>query len=137
MTEKLETKKNKDRADIRKIFMTYVRPHLDSRTKKEAARHATGLEIGTLDGMIYYGAGGIEAWQKLLCYVFQISDQQLDSILIEIKEWLKKRSKPTPGQLLWSKIGDELTDDERIFFAELARAHKNLKPRFELKQKKN
>jgi hypothetical protein len=122
--------------DVRKVFMTYVRPYLDTRQKKEAARNATELEIGTLDGMIYYGRGGIEAWQSLLTYVFDISDKQLQAVLTEIKEVLRKRIKLTPGQMLWSQVGDELSEDEKIFFAELALAHKRLKPPFEVKQKK-
>jgi hypothetical protein len=43
---------------------------------------------------------------------------------------------PTPGQLLWSQTGEELTDDERVFFSELALVHKRLKPPFEAKQRK-
>lgn len=122
--------------DIRKNFMTYVRPHLDSKAKKEAAKEATGLELSTIDGMLYYGSGGIEAWQKVLCFVFNISDRQLESFLDDLKENLKKRSKPTPGQALWAQVGENLTEDEKIFFAELAKAHKQLKPNFEVKQKK-
>ena len=123
-------------ADIRKTFMVFVRPHLDSKPKKEAARDATGLELGTLDGMIYEGRGGIEAWQKLLSHVFNVTGKQMDAVLTEIKDLLRKRTKLTPGQLLWSQIGDELSEDERVFFGELARAHKHLKPSFEIKQKK-
>lgn len=122
--------------DIRKAFMVYVRPYLDTKAKKQAAKVATGLEVGTIDGMIYHGRGGIEAWQSLLTYVFGINDKQFEAILIEIKDLLRKKIKPTPGQLLWSKVGDELSEDEKIFFAELALAHKNLKPPFEVKQKK-
>lgn len=115
--------------------MAYVRPYLDTKLKKQAAKMATGIEIGSIDGMIYHGRGGIEAWQNLLTYVFNISEKQFETILIEIKDLLQKKVKPTPGQLLWSKTGDELTEDEKIFFSELALAHKRLKPTFELKQK--
>ena len=122
--------------DVRKAFMVYVRPYLDTKAKKQAAKEATGIEVGTIDGMIYHGRGGIEAWQSLLTYVFKISDKQLETVLTEIKDLLRKRIKPTPGQLMWSQTGEELTEDEKIFFSELALAHKKLKPPFELKQKK-
>ncbi len=122
--------------DIRKNFMTYVRPHLDTKAKKEAAKEATGLELSTLDGMLYYGSGGIEAWQKVLCFVFNISDRQLESFLEDLKDNLKKRTKPTIGHTLWSQVGESLTEDEKVFFAELVKTHKQLKPSFEIKQKK-
>ena len=129
-------KQSSESKDIRKVFMTYVRPHLDTKAKKEAAKKATGIELGTLDGMIYYGSGGIEAWQKLLTFVFNISDRQLEVFLGDLKDSLRKRTKVTPGQALWAQVGDDLTEDEKIFFAELARDHKQLKPTFEVKIKK-
>ena len=122
--------------DIRKNFMTYVRPHLDSKSKKEAAKEATGLELSTLDGMVYYGTGGIEAWQKLLCFVFDISDRQFDSFVDDLKKRLKQRAEPSEGEKLWNEVGEMLTEDEKIFFAELARSHKQMKPHFEVKKKK-
>jgi hypothetical protein len=120
-------------SDIRKTFMGLVRPHLNNKEKKYEAKKFTGLELGTLDGMIYDGRGGIEAWQKLLTYVFKISDNEIDQVLLEFKDYLKARIKMTPGELMWAQLGEKLTEDEKIFFCELAKAHKMLKPPFEIK----
>lgn len=123
-------------SDVRKIFMAFVRPYLNSREKKQEAKKRTGLELGTLDGMIYEGRGGIEAWQKLLSYVFDISEKQINNVLLEFKEFLNQRSRRTPGELMWTQLGEQLTEEEKIFFGELAKAHKQLKPPFEIKQSK-
>jgi hypothetical protein len=132
-----ETEKSKlDGSDIRRVLAAFARPHLDTKAKKQAASAATQLSIGAIDGMIYDERGGISAWQNLLSYIFGVTGKRLEIVLEEIKESLRKQSKPSKGQLLWSAVGDELTDDEKIFFAELALAHKRLKPPFEVKQKK-
>jgi hypothetical protein len=123
-------------SDIRKSFMAFVRPHLNNKEKKYEAKKFTGLELGTLDGMIYDGRGGIEAWQKLLAYVFNISESDINHVLLEFKEFLGARIKMSPGELMWTKLGEQLTEDEKIFFCELAKAHKMLKPPFIIKQPK-
>lgn len=127
---------NLETSDVRKTFMAFVRPYLNNKERKQEAKKITGLELGTLDGMIYEGRGGIEAWQKLLTFVFNVSDKQVHCILLEFKEYLFKRSKMTPGQLMWVQLGEQLTDDEKIFFCELAKAHKQLKPPFKITQPK-
>lgn len=123
-------------SDIRKTFMAFVRPHLNNREKKQEASQFTGLELGTLDGMIYDGRGGIEAWQKLLVHVFKLSESDLERVLIEFREFLGARVKMTPGEQMWLTLGEQLNEDEKIFFCELAKAHKMLKPPFIIKQPK-
>jgi hypothetical protein len=123
-------------SDVRKIFMTFVRPYLNSREKKQEVKKRTGLALGTLDGMIYEGRGGIEAWQKLLTCVFELSEKQINIILLEFKVFLNQRSRRTPGELMWTQLGEQLTEEEKIFFGQLAKAHKQLKPPFEIKQSK-
>jgi hypothetical protein len=127
---------NLENSDVRKTFMAFVRPYLNTKEKKQEAKSQTGLELGTLDGMIYEGRGGIESWQKLLAYVFNISDKQLDTTLLEIKKYLAARKKMSPGELMWAQLGEMLNEEEKIFFCELAKAHKQLKPPFEIRKSK-
>ncbi len=123
--------------ELRSVISATLKPFLNSGPKKQSVHKATGVAIKTLEDMAYTGRCGIETLTKVGCYCLDLKPKEFSEFLIHFRDLLNEQTKrPTQGQSMWLKAGDLLTEDEKLFFAGLATAHRELKPSFGIKKKK-
>ena len=120
---KIRQKKNlQDARDVREIIKSLLRPHLTSEASRRRAAEATGLTYNTIGSMLYSeNRGGIRSWQLLFLHVHELDPERWDALLVELKEFLRRRTKMTPGERAWASLGDEMSEDELLYHAEVAR----------------
>ncbi len=127
---------SKNPGQFRDFLRRTVYPYLNTIVKKRDASRETGISEGALDLMLYRGKGGLDAWIKLICFVYGMDSQQLISKLVEIRCMIRKKNKSTPGQIKFLKIMDLLTEDKIVFYSSVIEAVENIKRSLYLKKEK-
>jgi len=80
-----------------------------------------GLEISpsALEAMLYRGSGGMDSWVGLFGALTDLSPEQFDLALTEMREVLKKKRKLSKGDSAWIKRGEALSEDKKLFWDSL------------------
>lgn len=79
----------------------------------------TPITSSSLEGMVYRGEGGLDAWVILYVYLYKLNPKQFMTMLVEIKEVFKSKRKITAGEARWSQLSDQLTEDKRLFWSDI------------------
>ncbi|MEO1171199.1 MAG: hypothetical protein AAFX94_03990 [Myxococcota bacterium] len=110
-------------SDIRLALRDLVRPHLVSEGDRRAAAEATGLSFNTVNSMLYSPSrGGIRAWQLLVMHVHAISAERWIELVSHVRRALATQLKVTAGQKKWGELGDQLSERDLHYYAEVVRA---------------
>lgn len=134
----MKTKKPQDpiAKEFRKMLQALIRRELPDAKSRAQATKATKINPNSLGNMLYDGKGGMDSWVTLLAYCFKLRPTQLEPLFVQIKESLRKQRKLTPDEIAWSKLGDKLSRDRRLFWCEAIQALEDIERKYQ-KPKRN
>lgn len=119
---------------VRRFLQDLAKAKLETEGTKDLVIKDTSISKSSLEAMVYRGEGGLDAWTELLFCLYGISPHQIASLLAEMKNQLRKNKKLSEGQILFSEICDELSEDKRHFWSGIITAAEELKPPFAIKR---
>lgn len=118
---------------VRLFLRGLAKARLTTNKEKEIAEKKTKISKSAIDSMIYHGKGGLNAWTILIAYLYNLSSSQVEQLLTESRELLRKRRKLNEIELKWSNLSEELSEDKKSFWYDLIRA---MDPIYEIRKKK-
>jgi hypothetical protein len=120
---------------VRRFLQSLAKAQLDAEGARESVFKKTNITKSSLEAMLYRGEGGLDSWVELLAHLYHISPQQIVALLAESKNTLKKSQKLTEGQILFSELSDQLSEDKRHFWASVIHTAEGIKAPVNVKKK--
>lgn len=112
---------------VRRFLQDLAKAQLEVDGARESVLKKTTITKSSLEAMLYRGEGGLDAWVELLTHLYNISPQQIIGILAESKNTLRKSQKLTAGQVLFSELSDQLSEDKRHFWGSVIQTAEDFK----------
>lgn len=122
--------------EFREMLQNIARAQFPDKKSKALAEKHTGISRSSIDNMLYSGEGGLDAWVALLSYAYKIKPKQLTSVFVEIKELFRRKRKLSQSEILWSKLDDQLSEDEKFFWHQAITTVSGIKSDFNIKKKR-
>lgn len=112
---------------VRRFLQDLAKSQLEAEGARESVFKKTSITKSSLEAMIYRGEGGLDAWVELLTHLYHVSPTQIIAMLAESKSTLKKSQKLSEGQILFSDLSDQLSEDKRHFWTSVIETAEGLK----------
>lgn len=130
-------KRKKDLNEIpeqtRLFLRDLAKSRINSAKEKKDAAKAADVSEAAIETMIYHGKGGLNAWVKLIAYLYELSADQVKSLLTELRNSLRKNRKLSEIELKWSELTEQLTDDRKKFWHDVIQM---IDPVYKIKRKR-
>lgn len=133
---KIKKEPNIGAQGFRETLSHILRRELSTAKSRDQAAKATNNSKSTIENMVYKGGGSLDSWFTVLEYCFKLKPNQLESLFIDFKTFLRKQRKLTPDEVAWSKTGESLTKERRLFWSEAILAVEDIERKYREKKKK-
>lgn len=121
---------------FRKMFQELGKGELSDLPSRLKAEKATGIAEKSIQGMIYRGSGGMDAWITLLAYCFNLKPEDPNSVFVAIKDFFRKRRKLKPEEVAWYQLGEKLSPEKKQFCTTLINTGLDLEKKQQRKKTK-
>lgn len=118
---------------VRVFLCSLAKAKISTKKDKEKASKAIDVTGSAVEAMIYHGKGGLDAWSKLIAYLYDLSPNQVINLLTELRDSLRKKSKLKEADVQWSTLTEQLSEDRKYFWHDLIRA---MEPVYEIRKRK-
>ena len=100
---------------------------IDSKAKKEQLATFMGLSVAGVEALLYLGKGSVSSWINAFLYRFQLDEKQVVDGLKNFSREVRRNTPTRESDQLWFALDEPMSEEDKVFWANLIQAAADLK----------
>ena len=107
-------------------------------TKKEKVELAEflGLTTSAVDGMLYYGKGGLDAWISAFIFCYDLDLETIQTFFTNYESVTRKMKPTKKSDQIWYELDEKLSEEEKYYWVNILKASEEVQEYLQVKKEK-